>query len=71
MLIKPSNSLEKSLLFCKFLLLDARITTDSEAVLNTAEQIDLPWLVSFLEDPLRIMSQLDCKDGVCLGGANA
>jgi len=39
-------------------------------MLNTAKQIDLPWLFSFLKDPLRLMSQLDCEDGVCFGGAD-
>jgi hypothetical protein len=39
-------------------------------MLNTAKQIDLPWLFSFLEDPLRLMSQLDREDGVCLSGAD-
>jgi hypothetical protein len=54
-LIKPRNSLQESLFLCKFLPLDADVTANSKTMLNTAEKVDLPWLFSLFEDPLRLM----------------
>jgi len=51
-LVKPSNGLEESLLFCKFLNRVTEIAADCETVRYATEQIDLEGLLSFLENNL-------------------
>ena len=66
MLVEPSDGLAESLLLSPLLLGILQIGAHSEAVANTAEQVDLPRLGSLDKNILRLMAKLGSEDGVDL-----
>jgi hypothetical protein len=68
MLIKPSHSLNKGLLFSIFFMLLGHITSDREAVNDTAVKIDLVWLLGLHEDDFGLVTFLGGEDLVCFCG---
>lgn len=63
-LVEPHDSLEESLLFGELLGLVIQISTDSEAVANTAEEVDLPRLARLDQSVLGLMTELGGEDAV-------
>ena len=70
MLVEPLHGLEKGLLLGESLNLDIRVATNSEAMLNTGEEVDLEGLAGLDEDLLRSVSLLGGEDAVSLSGGN-
>lgn len=66
MLVEPNDSLAKSLLLSPLLSLVTQVTTDSEAVRDTAEQVDLPRLTSLDQSLLGLVTKLSGEDRVGL-----
>lgn len=66
MLVEPNDSLAESLLLSPLLSLVTQVTTDSEAVGDTAEQVDLPRLASLDQSLLRLVTKLSGEDRVGL-----
>lgn len=66
MLIEPNDSLAESLLLSPLLSLITQVTTDSEAVRDTAEQVDLPRLTSLDQSLLGLVAKLSGEDRVDL-----
>jgi hypothetical protein len=65
-LVKPGDGLAESLLLSPLLLRVAQIGAHSEAVTDTAEQVDLPWLASLDEGLLGLVTKLGSEDRVDL-----
>jgi len=65
-LVEPNDSLAKSLLLSPLLSLVTQVTTDSEAVRDTAEQVDLPRLTSLDQSLLGLVTKLSGEDRVGL-----
>ena len=66
MLVEPVNSLAEGLLLSPLLLGVAQIGTHSEAMADTAEQVDLPRLGSLDKSLLGLMTKLGSEDRVGL-----
>lgn len=66
MLVKPSDGLAESLLLSPLLLGVLQIAANSEAMANTAEQVDLPRLGSLDKNILGLMAKLGSEDRVDL-----
>ena len=66
MAVEPGNSLAESLLLSPLLLGVLGVTADSEAVDNTAEQVDLPLLAGLGQGLLGLVAELGCEGGVDL-----
>ena len=65
-LVKPSDGLAESLLLSPLLLGVLQIAANSEAMANTAEQVDLPRLGSLDKNILGLMAKLGSEDRVDL-----
>lgn len=65
-LVEPGNGLAEGLLLSPLLLGVAQIGAHSEAVADTAEQVDLPRLGSLDKNILRLMTKLGSEDRVGL-----
>jgi hypothetical protein len=63
-LVEPGHSLAKSLLFGELVVLVAQVGTDSEAVGDTAVQVDLPRISGLDQDLLGLMAEGGCEDVV-------
>lgn len=70
MLIKPSNSLQESLLLRILLLLLAQIAANGETVNDTAVKVNLVWLLGLNEDGLGFVALLRGEDLVCFCGCD-
>lgn len=65
-LVEPGNGLAEGLLLSPLLLGIAQIGAHSEAVADTAEQVDLPRLGSLDKSLLGLMTKLGSEDRVGL-----
>jgi hypothetical protein len=65
-LVKPGDSLTESLLLSPLLRGVAQIGAHSEAMTDTAEQVDLPRLASLDEGLLGLVTKLGSEDRVDL-----
>lgn len=65
-LVEPHNSLAEGLLLGELEVLVAEIGTDSKAVGDAAEKVDLPVLAGLDEDALRLVTELSGEDLVDL-----
>lgn len=65
-LVEPGDSLAEGLLLSPLLLGIAQIGAHSEAVVDTAEQVDLPGLGSLNKNILGLMTKLSSEDRVDL-----
>ena len=65
-LVKPGDGLVESLLLSPLLLGVAQIGAHTEAVTDTAEQVDLPWLAGLDESLLGLVAKLGSEDRVDL-----
>lgn len=64
--VEPLHSLAESLLLGPLLLGVAQISADSEAVLDTAEQVNLPLLTSLGQGLLGLVAELGSEGRVDL-----
>jgi hypothetical protein len=64
------HSLQESLLLREFLMLNARITANREAMYNTTVKVDLVWLLRLNQDSLGLVALLGGEDLVRLGGGD-
>jgi hypothetical protein len=63
-LLEPRNSLVEGLLLAELEMLVAQVSTDSEAMCNAAEQVDLPRLTCLDQDTLGLVTKLSGEDVV-------
>jgi hypothetical protein len=65
-LVEPANGLAEGLLLSPLLLRVAQISAHTEAMADTAEQVDLPRLSSLDKSVLRLVTELSGEDRVDL-----
>lgn len=70
MLLEPRQGLQESILLCIFGNLVAQLSSNREAVLDTAIQVDLVWETGLLEDDFGFVTLLRGEDLVGLGGGD-
>jgi hypothetical protein len=69
-LAEPGHSLAKGLLLGELVVLVAQVGTDSEAVGDTAVQVDLPGISGLDQDLLGLMAEGGCEDVVDFSSAD-